>query len=137
MARGFASGEGSKGTAADTDAAEASSAAVASAADTVSPSEAAAAAAGGATSAAGPSGAAASDLGDYHTFLPKLVVFGGNGYVGSRVCQQGLQMGAAVVSVNRSGRPRNLRGDWLDQVEWVQVGGMVACGIVVQWRIDG
>ncbi len=53
---------------------------------------------------------------------PPQVVFGGNGYVGSRVCQQGLAMGCGVVSVNRSGRPRNLRGDWLDQVEWVQVG---------------
>lgn len=54
-------------------------------------------------------------------FLPQ-VVFGGNGYVGSRVCQQALAMGCGVVSINRSGRPRNLHGDWLDQVEWVQVG---------------
>lgn len=31
-------------------------------------------------------------------------------------------MGAAVVSINRSGRPQNLHGDWLSNVEWVQVG---------------
>lgn len=56
------------------------------------------------------------------------MVFGGNGYVGSRVCQQGLAMGCGVVSINRSGRPRNLRGDWLDQVEWVQVRlGVIRC----------
>lgn len=30
-------------------------------------------------------------------------------------------MGAAVTSVSRSGRPRNLTGAWLDSVEWVQV----------------
>jgi uncharacterized protein YbjT (DUF2867 family) len=47
------------------------------------------------------------------------VVFGGAGFVGSRVCQQGLAMGASVVSVNRSGRPHTT-GDWVQQVEWVQ-----------------
>lgn len=77
--------------------------------------------AGAAAEAAG-SATSPQDLSDYHTLLPKLVVFGGSGYVGSRVCQQALANGCGVVSVNRSGRPRNLRGDWLDQVEWVQVG---------------
>ena len=82
--------------------------------------------------AAASSTTAAADLGDYHAFLPKIVVFGGNGYVGSRVCQQGLAMGAAVVSVNRSGRPRNLRGDWLNQVQWVQASAGAGFGLAGQ-----
>ncbi|EFN59967.1 hypothetical protein CHLNCDRAFT_133074 [Chlorella variabilis] len=63
------------------------------------------------------SSSSATDLGDYHTYTPRIVVFGGSGFVGSRVCQQGLAMGAAVVSINRSGRPRNLRGDWGDALD--------------------
>lgn len=50
--------------------------------------------------------------------LPKLVVFGGNGYVGSHVCQAGIRMGVPVVSVNRSGRPGNADTSWADQVDW-------------------
>lgn len=33
----------------------------------------------------------------------KLVVFGGNGFVGSRVCEAGINKGLQVVSVSRSG----------------------------------
>ena len=32
-----------------------------------------------------------------------VLVFGGNGFVGSRVCEQGVNMGLNVVSVSRSG----------------------------------
>lgn len=39
----------------------------------------------------------------------KLVVFGGNGYVGSRVAAAALRMGLSVVSISRSGAP-NKRG---------------------------
>ena len=56
------------------------------------------------------------------SITPKLVVFGGSGYVGSHVCEEGLRMGVAVTSINRSGRPKNLKGAWVDQVTWVQVG---------------
>ena len=38
--------------------------------------------------------------------LPHLLVFGGNGFVGTRVCQAALNAGLGVVSVSRSGRPR-------------------------------
>ena len=38
--------------------------------------------------------------------LPHLLVFGGNGFVGTRVCQAALKAGLGVVSVSRSGRPR-------------------------------
>ncbi|GMH32655.1 hypothetical protein BSKO_00489 [Bryopsis sp. KO-2023] len=52
--------------------------------------------------------------------MKKLVVFGGNGFVGSRVCEAGVNKGLAVVSVNRSGRPSWLKSSWGDQVEWVE-----------------
>ena len=52
--------------------------------------------------------------------LPRVLVFGGNGFVGSRVCEEALKTGLEVVSVNRSGAPRH-RAPWVDQVSWVQV----------------
>ena len=58
---------------------------------------------------------------------PRLVVFGGNGFVGSRVCQEGLKTGLAVASVNRSGAPK-LDEPWVREVEWVRVSGSCTCG---------
>ncbi|KAK9816943.1 hypothetical protein WJX72_007264 [[Myrmecia] bisecta] len=53
--------------------------------------------------------------------LPRLVVFGGNGFVGSRVCEQALKTGLSVVSISRSGRPKALAGAaWADSIDWVQ-----------------
>lgn len=43
--------------------------------------------------------------------LPHLLVFGGNGFVGTRVCQAALAAGLGVVSVSRSGRPRWAKGE--------------------------
>ena len=51
---------------------------------------------------------------------PKLLVFGGNGFVGSRVCEEALKTGLDVVSISRSGRPK-LSADWVSSMEWVQV----------------
>ncbi|CAL8467766.1 g7304 [Coccomyxa elongata] len=50
---------------------------------------------------------------------PKLVIFGGNGFVGSRVCEEALKTGLSVVSVNRSGPPKQ-SADWIKGVEWVK-----------------
>eukprot|EP01024_Parvocaulis_polyphysoides_P031790 TRINITY_DN2863_c0_g2_i1.p1 TRINITY_DN2863_c0_g2~~TRINITY_DN2863_c0_g2_i1.p1 ORF type:complete len:387 (-),score=47.15 TRINITY_DN2863_c0_g2_i1:165-1325(-) len=50
---------------------------------------------------------------------PKLLVFGGNGFVGSRVCQEAINMGMGVVSINRSGRPKNISENWIENVDWV------------------
>ena len=52
----------------------------------------------------------------------KVVVFGGNGFVGSRVCQLLQGTGAKVVSVSRSGgQPEWAAGeDWVGGVEWVK-----------------
>lgn len=50
----------------------------------------------------------------------KVVVFGGNGFVGSRVCEIAQGMGLHVISVNRSGRPSWLNQSWANDVEWIQ-----------------
>eukprot|EP01025_Chloroclados_australasicus_P056800 TRINITY_DN7065_c1_g2_i1.p1 TRINITY_DN7065_c1_g2~~TRINITY_DN7065_c1_g2_i1.p1 ORF type:complete len:332 (-),score=46.12 TRINITY_DN7065_c1_g2_i1:285-1145(-) len=51
--------------------------------------------------------------------LPRVAVFGGNGFVGSRICQEVLNTGMGVISINRSGRPTNISEAWVNDVEWV------------------
>ncbi|KAG2304244.1 hypothetical protein Bca4012_063156 [Brassica carinata] len=48
----------------------------------------------------------------------RVVVLGGNGFVGSAICKQAISNGIEVVSVSRSGRP-SLQDSWLDQVTWI------------------
>ena len=48
------------------------------------------------------------------------MVFGGNGFVGSAVCEEAVRMGLGVVSVNRSGPPK-ASADWVSKVDWVRV----------------
>lgn len=54
--------------------------------------------------------------------LKRLVVFGGNGFVGTRVLQAALAMpDVEIVSVSRRGRPKGLgAGTWADQVQWAE-----------------
>ncbi|XP_074591016.1 uncharacterized protein At1g32220, chloroplastic-like isoform X2 [Curcuma longa] len=47
----------------------------------------------------------------------KLLVLGGNGFVGSHVCKEALAQGLSVSSLSRSGRP-SIRESWADKVEW-------------------
>ena len=59
--------------------------------------------------------------------MPKLLVFGGNGYVGTRVCEEALKTGLQVVSINRSGKPKATDA-WINEVDWVQVSyGSMVC----------
>lgn len=51
---------------------------------------------------------------------PKLIVFGGNGFVGTRVCEEALNTGLAVVSISRSATPK-ASAHWTSQVDWVSV----------------
>lgn len=51
----------------------------------------------------------------------RLVVFGGNGFVGSHVCQAALQSGLQVLALSRSGTPAQGGGAWTSQVEWYKV----------------
>eukprot|EP00238_Polyblepharides_amylifera_P008831 CAMPEP_0196579260 /NCGR_PEP_ID=MMETSP1081-20130531/19813_1 /TAXON_ID=36882 /ORGANISM="Pyramimonas amylifera, Strain CCMP720" /LENGTH=263 /DNA_ID=CAMNT_0041898777 /DNA_START=266 /DNA_END=1057 /DNA_ORIENTATION=- len=48
----------------------------------------------------------------------KVVVLGGNGFVGSAICKEATQQGLSVVSINRSGAPA-ISDEWVDNVEWV------------------
>ncbi|KAK1273937.1 hypothetical protein QJS04_geneDACA016437 [Acorus gramineus] len=49
----------------------------------------------------------------------KLLVLGGNGFVGSHICKEALEHGVTVASLSRSGRT-NVHGSWADSVEWHQ-----------------
>jgi nucleoside-diphosphate-sugar epimerase len=71
-------------------------------------------ASGGATTAStGPSSQASSD--------PKVVVFGGSGFVGSAVCRAAVDLGLKVTSVSRGGRPSFASGaEWASGVEWLR-----------------
>ncbi|EJK54557.1 hypothetical protein THAOC_25802, partial [Thalassiosira oceanica] len=54
--------------------------------------------------------------------LKRVLVLGGNGYVGQNVCTASLQRGVAVRSLNRSGPPKTSPAHLaapLSQVEWV------------------
>lgn len=69
--------------------------------------------------------------------IPRVVVFGGSGFVGSKVCQQAIEMGVNVTSISRSGRPRHLDdAKWADEVEWIRSDGTKSDG---QWKatLDG
>ena len=49
----------------------------------------------------------------------ELVVFGGNGFIGRRVCRRAVDGGHEVRSIARSGPPKpELCGPWADRVSW-------------------
>ncbi|KAJ1431078.1 hypothetical protein SESBI_07318 [Sesbania bispinosa] len=48
----------------------------------------------------------------------RIVVLGGNGFVGSAICKAAVSKGIEVISLNRSGRP-TYPGSWVDQVTWI------------------
>ncbi|AJV58464.1 hypothetical protein H806_YJM1386L05121 [Saccharomyces cerevisiae YJM1386] len=54
--------------------------------------------------------------------IPKLIVFGGNGFLGKRICQEAMTSGYQVVSVSRSGKAphSNELNDkqWMQEVQW-------------------
>ncbi|KAJ0984421.1 hypothetical protein J5N97_002777 [Dioscorea zingiberensis] len=49
----------------------------------------------------------------------KLLVLGGNGFVGSHVCREALSHGLSVCSLSRSGRS-SIKEPWADKVVWHQ-----------------
>lgn len=49
----------------------------------------------------------------------KLLVLGGNGFVGSHVCKEALDRGLSVASLSRSGRS-SIKDSWANKVEWRQ-----------------
>ena len=52
---------------------------------------------------------------------PRIAVFGGSGFIGSRVCQTLTGAGCSVVSVSRTGAPPPWAAaqPWSRQVEWL------------------
>lgn len=49
-----------------------------------------------------------------------LLVTGGSGFIGRRVCKRAVDAGHSVTSVSRSGEPTGVGcGPWTDSVEWV------------------
>ncbi|KAH1161118.1 hypothetical protein GYH30_000144 [Glycine max] len=48
----------------------------------------------------------------------RIVVLGGNGFVGSSICKAAVSKGIEVISLSRSGRP-TYSGAWVDQVTWI------------------
>ncbi|KAJ0052713.1 hypothetical protein Pint_03509 [Pistacia integerrima] len=48
----------------------------------------------------------------------RVVVLGGNGFVGSAICKAAVSKGIEVTSLSRSGRP-SYTGSWVDQVNWI------------------
>ena len=52
---------------------------------------------------------------------PRIAVFGGSGFIGSRVCQTLTGAGCSVVSVSRTGAPPAwvAAQPWSQQVEWL------------------
>lgn len=49
----------------------------------------------------------------------KLLVLGGNGFVGSHVCKEALEQGLSVSSLSRSGRS-TIKDSWAEKVVWNQ-----------------
>lgn len=47
----------------------------------------------------------------------KILVLGGNGFIGQQICQTALSQGIEVVSVSRSGRPKH-QEPWVEKVDW-------------------
>lgn len=54
--------------------------------------------------------------------VPKLLVFGGNGFLGRRICQEAVQNGFQVLSLSRSGRAPQPQAPqdkhWIGEVQW-------------------
>ncbi|XP_014519310.1 uncharacterized protein At1g32220, chloroplastic [Vigna radiata var. radiata] len=48
----------------------------------------------------------------------RIVVLGGNGFVGSAICKAAVSRGIEVISLSRSGRP-TYADAWVDQVTWI------------------
>uniref|UniRef100_A0A1J3IP10 Uncharacterized protein, chloroplastic n=1 Tax=Noccaea caerulescens TaxID=107243 RepID=A0A1J3IP10_NOCCA len=60
-----------------------------------------------------------SETAGSHSRDNKILVLGGNGYVGSQICKEALRQGFSVSSLSRSGRS-SLHDSWVEDVAWHQ-----------------
>lgn len=49
----------------------------------------------------------------------KILVAGGNGFIGSEICRRAVEAGHTVTSLSRHGRPSH-DAPWMDKVEWIE-----------------
>ena len=54
----------------------------------------------------------------------QILVVGGNGFVGSAVCEEAVKRGFQVMSMSRSGRPARSKESWMDSVEWIKADAL-------------
>ncbi|CCE81757.1 Piso0_002425 [Millerozyma farinosa CBS 7064] len=48
-----------------------------------------------------------------------IAVFGGNGFLGRKICETGIQLGYKVTSFSRSGKaPSSIKTPWVEKVNW-------------------
>ncbi|SCU85696.1 LANO_0C05028g1_1 [Lachancea nothofagi CBS 11611] len=56
--------------------------------------------------------------------MKNILVFGGNGFLGRRICQTAVEKGYQVTSLSRSGAPPRVKAtwekEWIDKVKWQQ-----------------
>lgn len=52
--------------------------------------------------------------------MKSILVFGGNGFLGKRICQEAIHKGFQVTSLSSSGKPPKEFGDWVGKVKWEQ-----------------
>lgn len=50
----------------------------------------------------------------------KVVIFGGSGFIGRKLVETLSSEGHHVVSISRSGKPKDKHADWSQSIEWVQ-----------------
>jgi len=95
-------------------------AAAAAAPGAPSSSAAAADAAGASPSSSSPAAAPDDKPASSYAGPPKIVVFGGRGFVGSAVCREALRTGLHVVAVSPAGTPPLGTPEWSKNVEWAR-----------------
>ena len=64
--------------------------------------------------------AEANSQGSSQGQIPKVVVLGGRGYVGSAVCKELVSCGLRVVAISRSGTAPMTAEPWVKEVEWTR-----------------
>lgn len=47
-----------------------------------------------------------------------IAIFGGNGFLGRKICETGVKLGYNVIAFSRSGPAASLKAPWVDQVQW-------------------
>ena len=69
---------------------------------------------------------------------PRIAVYGGSGFIGSRVCQTLVAAGCEVVSLSRTGMPPAWAAlqPWIDGVEWRKADALADADVDIG-RIDG